>query len=129
MAMAKIVKAASKVAGNIKKKKPVTKKPTPTFQSEVRALKAKAMTDAARLAAAKRIAKKYKKDINAVMKPKAVKKAGLKAIENRAKKRKKPQSKGTMRDAGMDVSDFYDMSVFDKKKLKPVKGRKKSKRQ
>ena len=90
MAIAKIVKAASKVAANIKKKKPVTKKPALTFQSEVSALKAKAMTDAARLAEAKRIAKKYKKDINAVLKPKAVKKVGLKAIENRAKKRKNP---------------------------------------
>ena len=36
------------------------------------------------------------------------------------------KSKGTMRDAGMDMSDFYDMSVFDKKKPKPVKGGKKT---
>ncbi len=31
-----------------------------------------------------------------------------------------------MSDAGMDMSDFYDMSVFEKKKPTPVKGGKKT---
>ena len=89
MAITKILRGVTKAAKkvpNIKKPTP-TPKEKPTFQSEVRALKGKAMTDAARKAEARRIAKKYNKSVDAVLRPKAP----LKALQNRAKKKNKPR--------------------------------------
>jgi len=68
-----------------KKATPKPKKAKPTFKSEVSALKAKAMTDAARKAEANKIAKKYGKSVDAVLRPKAA----LKAIKNRVQKNNK----------------------------------------
>jgi len=68
-----------------KKATPKPKKAKPTFKSEVNALKAKAMTDAARKAEANKIAKKYGKSVDAVLRPKAA----LKAIKNRVQRNNK----------------------------------------
>ena len=73
-----------------KAKKPMLKKPKvepkrkkPTFREEVEALKGKAMTDAARRAEANRIAKKYGKTRDEVLRPKAAKKRALTAAEGK----------------------------------------------
>ena len=89
MGATKLLKALVKKAKNtsVKKKpdpKKFPKKPKPTFESEVRNLKGKAMSDAARQAEAKRIAKKYNKSVRAVLKPKAP----LKAVQNRVNKKR-----------------------------------------
>jgi len=67
MGATKLLKALVKKAKNTSVKKKLdskqlaklSKKPKPTYASEMKALKGKAMTDAARKAEAKRIAKKY----------------------------------------------------------------------
>jgi hypothetical protein len=66
MAATKLLRALVKKAKKAPKKKldskqlaKLSKKPKPTYASEMKALKGKAMTDAARKAEAKRIAKKY----------------------------------------------------------------------
>ena len=88
MVATKLLRALVKKAKKAPKKKPdpkkFPKKPKPTFESEVRNLKGKAMSDAARQAEAKRIAKKYNKSVRAVLKPKAP----LKAIQNRVNKKR-----------------------------------------
>jgi len=92
MSATKLLKVLVQKAKRTPNKKPTpTPKEKPTFQSEVRALKGKAMTDAARKAEAKRIAKKYNKSVDAVLRPKAMKKAVLTALQNRAKKKNKPR--------------------------------------
>ena len=88
MAATKLLKVLVQKAKRTPNKKPTpTPKEKSTFQSEVRALKGKAMTDAARKAEARRIAKKYNKSVDAVLRPKAP----LKALQNRAKKKNKPR--------------------------------------
>ena len=83
--MAKIIDKV--IARNVKpgKTRRIVKKPKPTFKSEVNALKAKAMTEAARKAEANKIAKKYGKSVDAVLRPKAE----LKAIKNRVQRNNK----------------------------------------